>query len=94
MRSLILLTASAAALLGCVGIPIVVPGGGKCVSNAGQQYIGQTASLPNAQKILDASGARTFRWGGPGRVLTNDVDPNRVTVYHDTANNVVGIVCG
>ena len=94
MRSLILLTASAGALSGCVGVPVVVPGGGKCVPNTGQLYIGQTASLGNAQKILDASGAKTFRWGGPDRVLATDVDPNRVTVYYDEANNVARIVCG
>jgi hypothetical protein len=89
-----LLTGSAVALSACVGVPIVTPGGGKCVPNAGQQYIGQTASFENAQKIMDASGAATFRWGGPDRVLTTEVDPNRVTVYYDEANRVARIVCG
>lgn len=93
MRRLILLTASAGALSGCV-VPVVVPGGGKCVPNTGQEYIGQTASLENAQRILNASGAKTFRWGGPDRALTTDVDPNRVTVYYDEANKVARIVCG
>ena len=87
-------TATAAALTGCVGVPVVLPGGGNCVPNTGQQYIGQTASLETAQKILDASGARNFRWGGPDRVLTTEVDPDRVTVYYDEANNVARIVCG
>ena len=94
MRSLILLTASAAALTACVGVPIVVPGGGKCVPNTSQQYVGQTANLENAQKILDASGATTFRWGGPDRVLTTEVDPNRVTVYYDESNSVARVICG
>jgi hypothetical protein len=72
----------------------VVPGGGKCVPNTGHEYIGQTISFEIGQKILDASGAKTFRWGGPNGVLTTEVDLNRVTVYYDEAGKVTRIVCG
>jgi hypothetical protein len=64
------------------------------MAGAGQQWVGQAATFENGKKILDATGAATFRWAGPGKVLTQEMDPNRVTVSYDATQTVSQVVCG
>jgi hypothetical protein len=94
MRKLVLLAVSAAGISACAPVPYAVPGGGKCRPDQGQGYLGQMATFETGQKILDETKAKTFRWAGPDKMLTMELDPNRVTVYYDKAGTITKIACG
>ncbi len=94
MRNLMLLIASTAAISACVPVAYVAPGGGTCIADAGQSWVGQPATFEHGERILAATKAKTFRWAGPDKMLTMDFAADRVTVYYDQSQTVTKILCG
>ncbi len=94
MRNLVLVAASAAGMSACVPVPYAAPGGGACVAEPGQAWLGQPGTFENGEKILAATKSKTFRWAGPDKMLTMEFDANRVTVYYDKTQAITKIACG
>ncbi len=82
----------ALALGGCATVPD--ESGGECKRDAGQNFIGRTASTEIGQELLRATGAKQLRWGPPGAAMTMDFRPDRVTVMYDAAMKITGVNCG
>ncbi len=68
--------------------------GATCEVAEAQQFIGRKASESIGRSVLDMSGARTLRWGGPDTVFTMDYREDRVNVTYDDSGMIVRIYCG
>lgn len=67
---------------------------GPCRNEGLDRFIGQTASEELGARLIEASGARTLRWGAPGMAMTMDFRPDRLTVSYDEKMAIVSARCG
>ena len=68
--------------------------GGPCRNEGLDRFVGQTASADIGAQLLQASGARTLRWGAPGMAMTMDFRPDRLTVSYDEKMVITSARCG
>lgn len=97
MRSLLLI--APLVLTACATVPADSPAvptpGGMCHAEGLEHFVGQPANVDVAAQILRESGARTFRWTGPGIMVTMDLRADRVNAnLNEGLNTVVGVSCG
>ena len=92
MRHILSVT-SALALAACATTPPITADG-TCNHNALTRFVGQKASSETGTALLQASGAKTLRWGGPGMAMTMDFRPDRLTVSYDEAMLITSARCG
>ncbi|WP_022682088.1 I78 family peptidase inhibitor [Sphingobium bisphenolivorans] len=69
-------------------------GEGSCRNEGLDGFIGQTASADLGARLLDASRARTLRWGAPGMAMTMDFRADRLTVSYDEKMLITSARCG
>lgn len=74
--------------------PLPPPAEAACNGDAGQSFVGQTASAETGAALLRATGARTLRWVAPGMAVTMDFRPDRLTVSYDGAMKIERVSCG
>lgn len=75
--------------------PPILPPNAACNADGLDRFVGQPANVEVAAQILDASGARTFRWTGPGIAVTMDLRADRVNADLDESlSRIDGISCG
>ena len=67
---------------------------GPCRNDGLDRFVGQTASPDLGTQLLEASGARTLRWGAPGMAMTMDFRPDRLTVSYDEKMVITSARCG
>ncbi len=67
---------------------------GPCRNEGLDRFIGQTATADLGTQLLQASGARTLRWGAPGMAMTMDFRPDRLTVSYDEKMVITSARCG
>ena len=67
---------------------------GPCRNDGLDRFVGQTASADIGAQLLEASGARTLRWGAPGMAMTMDFRPDRLTVSYDEKMVITSARCG
>lgn len=68
---------------------------GETCSNEGlTRFIGRVADQQIGADMLQASGAKTLRWGGPGMAMTMDYRPDRLTVSYDDQRVITKASCG
>lgn len=67
---------------------------GPCRNEGLDRFVGQTASADIGAQLLEASGARTLRWGAPGMAMTMDFRPDRLTVSYDEKMTITSARCG
>ena len=67
---------------------------GPCRNDGLDRFVGQTASADLGTQLLEASGARTLRWGAPGMAMTMDFRPHRLTVSYDEKMVITSARCG
>lgn len=65
-----------------------------CSADAGQGFVGQSASADVGAAILKATGARSLRWGPPRSAMTMDYRQDRVNVIYDDALTITQVTCG
>lgn len=65
-----------------------------CKADAGQAYIGQTASSAVGAQLLAATNSHEIRWIAPGMVVTMDYKFGRLTVGYDNAMLIKTVSCG
>ena len=65
-----------------------------CSAEAGQGFVGQTATPQLGGAILNATGARTLRRGPPRSAMTMDYRQDRVNLMYDDAYKITQISCG
>jgi hypothetical protein len=70
------------------------PAEAACNGDAGQSFVGQTASAETGAALLRATGARTLRWVAPGMAVTMDYRADRLTVSYDAAYKIERVSCG
>lgn len=88
-----------ALLAACASVPPpgepVVVGAGSCHAETLERFAGQPATSDVASQMLQASGARTLRWTGPGMAVTMDYREDRITVtLDDSYRTIVRANCG
>lgn len=74
--------------------PLPAPAPAECNGDAGQSFVGQTATAETGAALLRATGARTLRWVAPGMAVTMDFRPDRLTVSYDGAMKIERVSCG
>lgn len=74
--------------------PLPAPAPATCNGDAGQSFVGQTATAETGAALLRATGARTLRWVAPGMAVTMDFRPDRLTVSYDDAMKIERVSCG
>ena len=67
---------------------------GKCDANPAQSFVGQSASPETGAAILEASGARSLRWGPPDSAWTMDYREDRVNVRYGRDMVITTVTCG
>ncbi len=77
---------------GPAAIPATVEG--PCRNEGFDSFIGQTANEAMGAQLLQASKARTLRWGAPGMAMTMDFRPDRLTVSYDEKMVIISARCG
>lgn len=65
-----------------------------CNADAGQSFVGQTATPDLGGAIVKATGARTLRWGPPRSAMTMDYRQDRVNAMYDDAYKITQVTCG
>ena len=74
-------------LIGCAPVDNVParpePVDGPCRDDGLDRFVGERVTAQLGATLLDISGARTLRWGGPGMAMTMDFRPDRLTVSYD-----------
>ena len=65
-----------------------------CNATEAQQFIGRKASSSIGNSVLDMTGARRLRWGGPDTIFTMDYREDRVNVIYDEQGTITRIYCG
>ena len=78
-------------LIGCATTPEAPSA---CNGQAGEQFVGQTATSQTATAILRATHSTLLRWAPPGMMLTMDFNPSRVTVRLGPDQKVTQVSCG
>ncbi|MET0248160.1 MAG: I78 family peptidase inhibitor [Sphingobium sp.] len=68
--------------------------GGTCNSEALARFVGRTVDEAIGAEMLQASGAKTLRWGGPGMAMTMDYREDRLTVSYDEKRVITQVSCG
>lgn len=68
--------------------------GGTCDASGAQSFVGQTATKDVGDRIVAATGARTFQWVGPDMAVTMDYRVDRVRVSYDKDMKIVSVICG
>lgn len=68
--------------------------GQACNSDAGQAFIGRTATAETGAQMLAATGARSLRWVAPGMAVTMDFRADRLTVGYDDKMIITSVACG
>ena len=68
--------------------------GGPCSNDGLDAFVGRKASAELGAQLLQASGAKTLRWGGPGMAMTMDFRADRLTVSYDEAMTITSARCG
>ena len=74
--------------------PIPATTEGPCRNDGLDRFVGQTATAEIGTQLLEASGARTLRWGAPGMAMTMDFRPDRLTVSYDEKMVITSARCG
>lgn len=92
--ALLPLAACSAADGGTEPAPLPAPAPAACNGDAGQSFVGQTATAETGAALLRATGARTLRWVAPGMAVTMDFRPDRLTVSYDGAMKIERVSCG
>jgi hypothetical protein len=93
--ALLLATPLLAACSTVSDIPPPEPPAQACHATGLETFIGQPANVDVAADIRRQSGARTFRWTGPGMAVTMDYRTDRVNAELDsTLSRIVGVSCG
>ncbi|RGP42199.1 hypothetical protein BPTFM16_02511 [Altererythrobacter insulae] len=69
-------------------------GEGICDATFAQRYVGTKASNDLSSAILEASGAKSLRWGGPDTAFTMDYREDRVNVVYDADGFIERVYCG
>lgn len=67
---------------------------GPCRNDGLDRFIGRAASADLGAQLLEASGARTLRWGAPGMAMTMDFRADRLTVSYDEKMVITSARCG
>ncbi len=67
---------------------------GPCRNEGLDRFTGQKASAGIGAQLLQASGARTLRWGAPGMAMTMDFRADRLTVSYDDQMLITSARCG
>ncbi len=67
---------------------------GACSNDGLERFIGQQASSETGAALLQASHARTLRWGPPDSAMTMDFRPDRLTVSYDRTMTITSARCG
>ncbi|AOF96405.1 MULTISPECIES: I78 family peptidase inhibitor [unclassified Sphingobium] len=93
MHRIMSLTA-ALVLTACATTTPPVTADGSCNHDSLARFTGQKASAETGTALLQASGAKTLRWGGPGMAMTMDFRPDRLTVSYDDAMLITSARCG
>ena len=66
-----------------------------CREDVLARFVDQPASVDTSAQMIKASGARAFRWAGPGVSMTMDYRPDRVTAFLNVGlNRIVRVSCG
>lgn len=100
MTRLMLIAIAALPLSACAGAGgqgPATPGGltqGSCKAEGLERFTGRQVTDALGAEILQASGAKMLRWGGPNTILTTDYRPDRLTVGYDAQMQVVEARCG
>lgn len=94
MRNLVLFAVPLAVACAANTPPPIESGPYTCRETGLDRFIGQPASVDVAAEILRESGARTFRWTGPGIAVTMDLRTDRVNAQLDESlSRIVGVSC-
>ena len=97
------IVAPALLLAACTGTAPVAPpsplpavhAAGTCSTAGLERFRGAAANVDVAAEMLRQSGARTFRWTGPGLAVTMDYREDRLNVELDpTLSRIVRASCG
>ena len=76
-------------------IEVVLDEGDSCGARDLRQFVGQPATAAQGVRIVGASGADVpVRVIGPGDVVTQDLNPERVNVRTGAAGIITSIDCG
>jgi len=67
---------------------------GPCKNDGLDRFTGQKATAELGAELLQASGAKTLRWGGPNMAMTMDFRPDRLTVGYDDQMVITSARCG
>lgn len=67
---------------------------GPCKNDGLDRFVGQKATAELGAELLQASGAKTLRWGGPNTAMTMDFRPDRLTVGYDDQMVITRARCG
>jgi hypothetical protein len=65
-----------------------------CDAAPAQSFAGRGATQSVGEAILEASGARSLRWGPPNSAWTMDYREDRVNVRYDAQMIITDITCG
>ena len=65
-----------------------------CKTAEVQQFVGRKATDSVGKSVLETTGARLLRWGGPDTVFTMDYRQDRVNVTYDSQGTITRIYCG
>lgn len=83
--------------------PVVVPGPGpvypgpqpaRCDAAEASWAIGERASAPVIDRATYDSGARTARVIKPGDIVTQEYNPDRLSIYTDGSGRIRDLRCG
>ncbi|MEJ7926107.1 I78 family peptidase inhibitor [Sphingobium sp. AN641] len=67
---------------------------GSCSDDGLDRFVGQKVTAQLGATLLDISGAKTLRWGGPGMAMTMDFRADRLTVGYDEGMRLTSARCG
>ena len=68
--------------------------GGTCRAIDATRFVGRPGTEALAREAQALAGAASFRWRGPGRIVTMDVRRDRLDIALDERGRVTGMRCG
>ena len=68
--------------------------GAACDDRALASFVGQLPTKENGLKLMGFSRSRSLRWVPPGGAVTDDRDPQRLTVQLDANGRIASARCG
>lgn len=74
--------------------PVDEPRPGRCRIGRVDYAIGMPASPGRIEKVVAESGARSARVVQPGMAVTQDFNPNRLTIAVGRTNRIENLTCG